>query len=827
MKKVFLMASLLAFSCSTNSLLLGVIDKKMETNNTTTQTVNYKFEEWFDGNLFTKCYPEIGHDPLNDPLIYLKTLPKGTAEPNGDDVVVSMTSHPPRIKTTWLSLLSVLTQNKKANKVILYLAKEDFPDEKIPMSLEFLKTKGLEVRFSEVNYKVATKILPAIKDFHKTSVIVTGDDDRIYEKHWLGSLLGEHTKHPKDIISPAARHILWNKGNTNGLESQNGSYVYPYPYPYPYSYLPSTDQNSEVVQNSLKQDKGMEIPTQQEVTKKFPHIDYLKSLFLYEDPTLGAIFEGFAGVLYPPNSLHKNVLDYDTFKLLTPVADDVWLQTMAFLQETPVRGLPKPLNDALLSPKEIEDTQDSGLFHQHLLANDWMLYRALYYYGLLDKLGFPSRTDLQCQDCRRDIWLPNPNNPTPKYTGSSKHKCKTCLNTDKRKVLSIGAYPYGNIGDRLYKEVLGNELGEDFEMHFVGDNYRINEQDKAVGRLSKDKDLPFDALIVGGGGILHNFPKTDFVHYYMTQAVEKGKPFFVVSTGLQTKIKEPNEDNARTILGDSTELLKKASLIFLRSARDGQLVKSVLGRDVDHKLFVAPDLGYLYPQIMQVPSNLSKKYVTVIQTGFCSVEKEYTRNLINKAFKEHSDAELVVMNWGGPEDPLKEKDFGEYDLFAKKTKEYYPNAKVFMGDSIAPELKELRYKNEKTRSSDLTPEQAVGIVAQSHIVFTGRYHGYIISKALGIPCEALDSTHKLTAEQETPLDITKTNVQLKKIREFVLRNSVSLPDPSTWSEDARNTSIIKLAQFSGFPVQTIVSFIQTKGNKQLWREMAYGGNLDK
>jgi hypothetical protein len=38
---------------------------------------------------------------------------------------------------------------------------------------------------------------------------------------------------------------------------------------------------------------------------------------------------GMGGVLYPPHSLHPDVLSVETFSRLAPTADDVWLYWMA------------------------------------------------------------------------------------------------------------------------------------------------------------------------------------------------------------------------------------------------------------------------------------------------------------------------------------------------------------------------------------------------------------------------------------------------------------------------------------------------------------------
>ncbi|MEB3701588.1 Glycosyltransferase family protein [Candidatus Bealeia paramacronuclearis] len=731
---------------------------------------------WFKTNEFKKHFSLEGKTLEH---FFSWITGKHSKKHNSETVVVSVTSHPPRIETTWLSIFSILRQDVKADHIILYLAEEDFPHKKLPKSLVFLQKKGLEIRYSKTNYKVATKLIPALQDF-PDATIVTADDDRIYRKDWLKVLLKQHKKHPQDIISPSARKYMFVEGNTYGKTNENSC----------------------------------------------PHIDYLLQSYFYDNANFG-IFEGFSGVLYPKGALHKDVFKFDIFKALTPYADDVFFQAMAILQGTKVRGLPQEIQKDYQWPPEVDGTQISGLFHKHLKANDWMTYRILYYYGLLEKVEITPLKNLKCQACKRKIKLYTSQDTLKPYKNNSS-ECPTCLNAHKRKILCIGAYPYGNIGDKSYEAVLNYYLGDGFRMYFAPDTLRLNTKGEYIEMDSTSSDLNFDALIIGGGGILHDWASQSdsSISYYIKKGIERQKPYFIVSTGLQTEIKDPNIEETRKILGKSIDLMQKASLIFVRSPKDLQLISSVLGDPVSHKLFLSPDLGYLYPGIVELPKIKKKEYVTLIQTGSASVENEHVRLLINQKLKEHSNSQLVVMNWGGPEDPLEKKDFKEFDLFSETTKKFYPNALVFMGNSIDPKLKEKRYKNATIRKSDVTPEQAIEILEKSHFVITGRYHGMIFAKALGIPYNAPISTHKILAEKESSLDITKTNIQLNKIKNFIILNSSSIDDPSLWvkekNDDLRNTYIVKTHETYGIPI----SHLQGMSNKLIWKILAFG-NLEE
>ncbi len=73
-------------------------------------------------------------------------------------LVVSLTSWPPRIETLFITIQSILCQKKKPDVVVVYLSEKDFPDRKIPETLRFLQTKGLEVRWVKENLKSHKKL---------------------------------------------------------------------------------------------------------------------------------------------------------------------------------------------------------------------------------------------------------------------------------------------------------------------------------------------------------------------------------------------------------------------------------------------------------------------------------------------------------------------------------------------------------------------------------------------------------------------------------------------------------------------------------------------
>ena len=68
-----------------------------------------------------------------------------------DSIILSLTTMPSRIKSCWISIVSLLNQRNKNYKLILVLSIEEFPMKRIPWTLNFLKNKGLEILWIQKN----------------------------------------------------------------------------------------------------------------------------------------------------------------------------------------------------------------------------------------------------------------------------------------------------------------------------------------------------------------------------------------------------------------------------------------------------------------------------------------------------------------------------------------------------------------------------------------------------------------------------------------------------------------------------------------------------
>jgi hypothetical protein len=194
-------------------------------------------------------------------------------------IIVSLTSFPQRINRIWIVIESIIRQKYKPDRIILWLSLNQFKDLKaLPKNLIKMQKRGLEIRLCEDDLRSHKKYYYAMQEFPK-EIIITIDDDVIYNSNLITYLVQLHKKHPSFIICNHASEIRIN-----------GDSILPY--------------------------------------KKWKNI---KKKY---GPTNRIMPIGVGGVLYPPGSLHSDVFDIEIFKKTCFNADDIWLNFMAHLKET-------------------------------------------------------------------------------------------------------------------------------------------------------------------------------------------------------------------------------------------------------------------------------------------------------------------------------------------------------------------------------------------------------------------------------------------------------------------------------------------------------------
>lgn len=237
-------------------------------------------------------------------LPYLK---KGIADTDeGQQLIVSLTTMPSRIDNTWLAIETILRQTYKPNKILLWLAEDEFGSlEELPKNLIRQQKRGLEIRFCK-NLKPYNKIIYTLKEC-PDAIIVTVDDDILYSEKLLEELMISYKKNPKNI----------SRTRSHKIEIGIAGRVLPY---------------------------NLWTP-------------YIKRNYIPIEPSFKNFFTGVGGVLYPPHCFGDQVLDIELLTKLSSLQDDIWLNVMARLNRTSIVNIRSDQGMLI----EIPETQKDAL----------------------------------------------------------------------------------------------------------------------------------------------------------------------------------------------------------------------------------------------------------------------------------------------------------------------------------------------------------------------------------------------------------------------------------------------------------------------------------
>jgi hypothetical protein len=194
-------------------------------------------------------------------------------------VVVSLTSFPARINKLWLVVETILRQTYKPDMIILWLSKEQFSSiDSLPKRLLKQRGRGLSIELVTDDLRSHKKYFYSFQRY-PNDIIITLDDDIFYNSKIIEYLVLTNKKYPDCIVCNFAS-IIRHKNQ---------------------EILPYNEWNV--------------------IDEKF-------------GPTKKLIPIGAGGILYPPNSMYKDVLNDTLFKKYCFFADDIWLNIMSRLNNT-------------------------------------------------------------------------------------------------------------------------------------------------------------------------------------------------------------------------------------------------------------------------------------------------------------------------------------------------------------------------------------------------------------------------------------------------------------------------------------------------------------
>jgi hypothetical protein len=195
--------------------------------------------------------------------------------------VVTLTTFPKRINKVWLGIETILRQDKKPDKIILWLSKNQFKSiNDLPFKLKEQQERGLEIRLVDDDIRSHKKYFYALQEF-PDDYLITIDDDIFYPSNIIDFLISNSITYPNCVCCNRANFI---KNENKDLS--------------PYK-------------------------TWEECREKV-------------DPTFEIFFTSGGGTLFPPKSLHSETINKKNFLEECPDADDIWLNAMCRINHTPI-----------------------------------------------------------------------------------------------------------------------------------------------------------------------------------------------------------------------------------------------------------------------------------------------------------------------------------------------------------------------------------------------------------------------------------------------------------------------------------------------------------
>lgn len=252
--------------------------------------------------------------------------------PRDQMVVVSLTSFPPRMPFVAECVSSLLGQTLSPDKIILWLSRDQFPraEDDLPTELLALVGKSFAIEWVDGDLGPHKKYFYAAQRY-PDAVVITVDDDVVYDPHLVEYLYEAHLEQPHTVVCERANLVLFRpEGGVRAYDS----WVY---------------------------DCG-----------------YLRGTLTYQ-----LLPTGVGGVLYPARCLPPEAFDEHGIRQTCLYADDLWLKVMAAANGYPVW---MPRRRARFKP--LQAAQHVGLWRTNSLGggNDIALKAILEYVD--ERYGF-------------------------------------------------------------------------------------------------------------------------------------------------------------------------------------------------------------------------------------------------------------------------------------------------------------------------------------------------------------------------------------------------------------------------------------------------------
>ncbi len=131
-------------------------------------------------------------------------------------LIVSLTTTSERLKLCTQTLISLVNQSFKPEKIIVWISSSAYlRDKGICADHQWVREVQAELPLVEVRWTDNTgpyrKVLPTLEMCRDEDLVVSADDDIVYGRDWLKKIMAAHLKYPGEIIVGRARQVKRNK----------------------------------------------------------------------------------------------------------------------------------------------------------------------------------------------------------------------------------------------------------------------------------------------------------------------------------------------------------------------------------------------------------------------------------------------------------------------------------------------------------------------------------------------------------------------------------------------------------------------------------------
>lgn len=243
-------------------------------------------------------------------------------------VVVSLTSFPARVDKAWIAIESILGQDEPPDQVVLVLAEDEFEGRTLSRNLRRLQRRGVEIRWIPRSLRSYNKLLPVRAAF-PDSIIITVDDDVIYQPWAVSRLIASSLAHPGTVIGH----------------------------------------------------RGWELRVEGDRLARYSTWERASST----TPSEHVFLTGVGGVLYPPDLLPGELLsDVEAAARVCPTNDDIWFWAVSRVANVPVSCLGLSSHRSL---RRLRGTAKLASVNTGQAQNDAQLARVIEHFGLRGRVG--------------------------------------------------------------------------------------------------------------------------------------------------------------------------------------------------------------------------------------------------------------------------------------------------------------------------------------------------------------------------------------------------------------------------------------------------------